>query len=43
MVKKSSSRTFGEAFGLSIDQIHKLVKRKADVLQEYSGNTPSHS
>ena len=30
----SSSRTVGEAFGVSKDQIHKLVKRKAEVLEE---------
>ena len=39
----SSSRTVREAFGVSKDQIQKLVKRKADVLEEYSGDTPSHS
>ena len=31
------------AFGVSKDQIQKHVKRKADVLEEYSGDTPSHS
>ena len=41
--KTSSSRTVGEAFGVSKDQIQKLVKRKTDVLEEYSGDTPSHS
>ena len=41
--KNSSSRTVGEAFGVSKDQIQKLVKRKAEVLEEYNGNTPSHS
>jgi len=40
--KNSSSRTVGEAFGVS-KEIQKLVKRKAEVLEEYSGNSPSHS
>jgi len=41
--KNSSFRTVGEAFGVNKDQIQKLVKRKAEVLEEYSGNEPSHS
>ena len=41
--KNSSSRTAGEAFGVNKDQIQKLVKCKAGVLEEYSGNEPSHS
>ena len=41
--KSSNSRTVGEGFGVSKDQIQKLVKGKADVLEEYSGNAPSHS
>ena len=40
---KHSYHTVGEAFGVSKDQIQKLVKRKAGVLEEYSGNTTSHS
>ena len=40
--KNSSSRTVGEAFGVSKDQIQKLAKRKGGVLEEYSGNAPSH-
>ena len=36
------SRTVGEAFGVSKDQIQKLVKHKADVLEEYSGNAAIH-
>ena len=43
MYAKNNSRTVGEAFGVSKDQIQKLVKRKAEVLEEYSGNAPSHS
>ena len=38
--KNSSSRTVGEAFVIK-DQIQNLVKRKAEVLEEYSGNAPS--
>ena len=38
--KNPSSRKVGEAFGVSKDQIEKLVKRKAEVLDEYSGNAP---
>jgi len=41
--KNNSTRTVGEAFGVSKDQIQKLVKCKADVLEEYSVNAPSHS
>ena len=32
--KNSSSRTLGEAFGVSKDQIQNLVKFKAEVLEE---------
>ena len=41
--KNSSSRTVGEAFGVSKDQIQKLVTRKAEVLEKYSGNAPIYS
>ena len=34
----SSSRTVGEAFGVSKDTMQKLVKLKIDVLQKYNGN-----
>jgi len=40
---KPISRTVGKEFGPRKDQIHKLVKRKADVLEEYSGNATSQS
>ena len=33
---RNSSRTVGGAFGVSKDQIQKLVERKANVLQECS-------
>jgi len=42
MIKKSF-RTLGEAFGLSKDQIQKVVKRNADVLEEFSENSPSYT
>ena len=40
---KRSSRKVGEAFDVSKDEIQKLVRRKADEYEEYSGNTLSHS
>lgn len=36
-----SSRKVGAAFGVSKDQIQKLVKRKADVLEEFHINGPN--
>jgi len=33
---KQSSRTVGEAFSVNKHQIQKVVKLKADVLEEYS-------
>ena len=36
-------RTVAEAFGVNKDHVQNLVKRKAQVLEEYRGNAPSHS
>ena len=39
--KLQSSRKVGEAMGVSKDQIQRIVKRKAEVLNEFESNAPS--
>ena len=36
-----SSRKVAEAFGVGKDQIQRLVKRKADIMNEFETNVPS--